>query len=251
VFKNKEKADLDAALQAAAKPATGLVVAEQMPADHAFPPTATHFGGHPYFEAGETWPVHPDNQRPYDFVCQINLRDCPVRPDVPFDLFTVFLCWICVEDEDQLDMEGACLVRTYRDASPARAVTVPRPDAAEPDDYRVMPCTIETETFDTYPTMLEGFPDLAAAAARVGDAQAAFESALKRLGFWNECRSRVGGYPTWVHDDTFRGEDGLIFLAQIDHEPDANNCIQDAAPIYIAVSTAEPPRVVTDVFQSH
>jgi hypothetical protein len=251
VFKSKEKAALDEALRAASKPATGLVVADRMPAGHVFSPTATHFGGNPYFEPGDSWPVHPDNRRPYDFVCQVNLRDCPVAPDVPFDLFTVFLCWVCVEQEDQVDMERACLVRTYRDASPARAVAVPRPAALAPNDYRVTPCTIRTETFATYPTMIDGFPALAAAAARVGNVQAAFEAALKRVGFWNECRSRVGGHPTWVHDDTFRGDNDLIFLAQVDYEPDANNCIGDAAPIYVAVSATEPRRVVTDVFQSH
>lgn len=39
----------------------------------------------------------------------------------------------------------------------------------------------------------------------------------------------------------------MVLLAQIDYEPKANNCIGDAAPIYIGVSTTDPLRIETDV----
>ncbi len=78
---------------------------------------------------------------------------------------------------------------------------------------------------------------------------AAFAASLKRLRFWHNFRSRVGGFPTWVHDNTL-DQDDMVFLAQIDYEPDANNCIWDAAPIYLAVSGRDPTRIETDVFQS-
>ena len=42
-----------------------------------------------------------------------------------------------------------------------------------------------------------------------------------------------------MHDTTLGGDD-MVFLAQIAHEPQAKNCIGDAAPIFIAVSTSDP-----------
>jgi hypothetical protein len=59
----------------------------------------------------------------------------------------------------------------------------------------------------------------------------------------------VGGFATWVHDNTLDHED-MIFVAQIAYEPDANNCIGDAAPIFIATCGSDPTRIETDVFQS-
>lgn len=246
-FDKKNKAALDAAVQAAGKTATALVVERAAPKDHVFPATATHFGGNPYFEIGESWPTVTDDGRPYDFVCQVNLIDCPERPQVPFDLFTVFLSWALIEE---VDVERACIVRTYKNATAAKAISISRPVAYSAEDYRVRPCAVRTETFMTYPSWsMERFPEIAAAASRFRNRDAAFTSSLKRLRFWNDFRSRVGGFPTWVHDNTLDYDD-MVFLAQIGYEPYANNCIGDAAPIYIALSASDPTRIETDVFQS-
>lgn len=63
-FKKKDKIALDAAVRAAGKAATALVVEEAMPEGHVFPATATHFGGNPYFELGDVWPTFEDDERP-------------------------------------------------------------------------------------------------------------------------------------------------------------------------------------------
>jgi len=246
-FNKKDKVALDTAVRAAGKAATEIIVESAVPEGHLFAATATHFGGNPYFETGDTWPTLAEDKRPYDFVCQVNLKDCAERPSVAFDLFTVFLCWTAVEERPEF--ERACIVRTYRDASSAKAVSIPRPAPCGPEDYRVRPCTVRTGKFMTYPREMERFPATVAAASRFRDPLAAYIASLKRLGFWHDFRSRVGGFPTWVHDNTL-DEDDLVFLAQIDYEPKANNCIADAAPIFIAVSANDPPRIETDVSQS-
>jgi hypothetical protein len=245
--KKEEKTALDAAVQAAGRAATALVVEEAAPEGHVFPATATHFGGNPYFEAGDTWPTLAEDGRPYDFVCQVNLKDCPERPDVPFDLFMVFLCWALTEE---VDTERACIVRTYTDASAAKAVRLTRPAPRVAEDYQVRPCAVRTEAFMTYPSWsMKPFPAIVAAASRFRNRDGAYRASLKRLHFWNDFRSRVGGFPTWVHDNTLEYDD-MVLLAQIGYEPNANNCIGDAAPIYIAVSASDPTRIETDVFQS-
>lgn len=247
-LRKNDKAALDAAVLAAGKPATALVVERTVPDEHVFPPTSTHFGGHPYLEIGDTWPILAEDEHPYDFVCQVNLRECPERPDVPFDLFAVFLCWAALEGDDPLE-SPCCIVRTYQGASADRMVPVPRPAPRETRDYQVRPCAVRTEAFMTYPWSMERFPAIVAAASRFRNPHAAYAASLKRLRFWHDFRSRVGGFPTWVHDNTLDA-DGMVFLAQIDYEPRANNCIGDAAPIYIAVSASDPPQIETDVFQS-
>jgi hypothetical protein len=243
--KTKDKMALDAAVRAAGKAATALTVESALLEEPIFAPTETHFGGNPYFEEGEIWPTSSVDGRPYDFVCQVNLKDCAHPPNVPFDLFTVFFCWEC---EGNLVAEP-CLVRTYRDASVGKAVSVARPVPQGTGDYKVRPCVVRTEEFMTYPWSMKRFPQIASIAGRFKNPDLAFIATLKRLGFRHNYRSRIGGFPTWVHDDTFDGSD-FVFLAQIDYEPCANNCIGDAAPIYIAVSAKDPTRIEIDTFQS-
>jgi len=260
-FNKKEKLALDTVVRAAGKPATALVVETALPPEHVFPATATHFGGNPCFEAGDVWPISAEHQTPYDFVCQVNLNDCPERPGMPFDLFTVFLCWAMVEARKGGELQRACVVRTYDGASPDKAVAITRPPPHDEEDYQVRPCVVRTETFMTYPSLplqrpiprrrrsLGWFPAVATAASKFKNPDAAYEASLKRLGVLHDFRSRVGGFPNWVHEDTFEDED-VVFLAQIDYEPDANNCIGDAAPIYIGVCADNPTRIETDFYQS-
>ncbi len=59
----------------------------------------------------------------------------------------------------------------------------------------------------------------------------------------------MGGYPEWDHEETLEYDD-LVFLAQIDYEPEAENCIMDAAPMFIAFSASDPAKIETDVSQS-
>jgi hypothetical protein len=240
-----ERAALDAAVRAVGKRATALVVESSVADSHVFPATATHFGGNPYFEAGESWPIV--DGRPYDFVCQVNLEECADRPEVPFDLFTIFLCWRLCEEGD---VQRSCLVRTYRDADPSRAVSVSRAHARDEGDYRVKPCTVRPDPgFVTYPWSIERYPEIQSAAAKFKDPGAAYRASLARLGFHRDFRSRVGGFASWVHDNTLEHAD-MVLLAQIDYEPKANNLIGDSAPIFIGVAPGDPPRIEADAAQT-
>ena len=247
-FKRKEKEALDAAVRAAARPATALKVNRRAPEGFVFPPTSTHFGGDPYAEAGESWPMYGDGKKPYDFVCQVNLSDCADAPDVPFDLFTVFICWDVMESDD-FDFERVCLVKPYRGPSPAKFVRLSRPEPYGKESYKVSACPVEFERMLTYPWRMDDHPGIRGAASAFRNPLAAYQASLNRLGYRYQFASRVGGFPTWVHDNTLERE-GLLFLAQIDYEPKANNCIGDAAPIFIAVTTEGPLRIEVDATQS-
>lgn len=244
-FNTDEKAALDRAVRDAAKPATRLIV-EGVDDSHTFAATESHFGGSPYAEAGDDWPTRGDELRPYDFVCQINLRDCPHRPDIPVDLITVWFCWAAVEE---VDVDTACIVRGYQKPSQSRAVALVRPAAMNDGDFKVTPCSVRTEEALTYPFVWKKHPAIVAAASKFKKPEAAYVDSWKRIGWYGQFFSRVGGYPSWVHDNTLE-HDGCIFVAQIDYEPDASNCIMDAGPIYIAALADDPTIFVTDAFQS-
>jgi len=243
-WKKKQKAALDAAVAPTARPASKLIV-EAVEPTYSFPAETSHFGGDPYAEAGDAWPTI--DGRPYDFICQINLGECPVSPSAPFDLIVVFVCYKAVEEAD---FERACLVRAYAEPSAAKAIKLQRPEAIDEDDYSVAPCKVTAERTADYPVYFHEHPAIKAAASEFANPDSAYRAALRRLGYHNDDFSHVGGYPKWVHDNTL--DDGnLVFLAQIEYEVPADNCIGDATPIYIAFSSSDPTKIETDVWQSH
>lgn len=237
------------------------------------PAVGTRFGGIPYAEAGDAWPMFRD--RPYDFVAQLNLRECEEPPTDAYDLITVFICWHVLgatEKFDDGEVRQACLVRSYRNPTNAKAIPMLRPEPIGADDFQVTECAVQSRNVPTYPRPgweLE-VPAIAAVARNHAGYQESFEKSsyrqghqwrenfheayaksLKRLGFksQDEC-TQMGGYPTWVHDNTLLDNE-TFFVAQIAHEPAANFCVGDAAPLFIAAHRSDPTRFETDPWQSH
>src|SRR5881296_1731575 len=55
----------------------------------------SRFGGPPYAEAGEVWPICKGCEKPLSFICQVNLRQLK-HPEIDgVGLFTFFYCWPC------------------------------------------------------------------------------------------------------------------------------------------------------------
>jgi hypothetical protein len=101
-----------------------------------------------------------------------------------------------------------------------------------------------------YPDLEDAGRAVREAAERVGNPRRAYAAALRRLGYRRPDQSRIGGLPRWVHANSFEGTD-FFLLAQIEYEVPANNCVGDAAPIFIGVSRSDPSRILTDPFQTH
>ena len=250
MFGRAKKDALDRAVAQTALPASRIdILDEPVLHEEEIPATASHFGGRPYFAEGESWPLWGDRKRPYDFVCQIHLRDCPVRPALAFDLFTVFLCWAAVEEGD---VEGACVVRTYAQVEDAKAAVVWRLAPLDEDDYRIQCRAVRTEETPTYPWRFDADPAVMAASSAFRDPEGAYRASLRRLGLRDPYFGRIGGHPYWVHDDTLieDGDRAATFLGQIAVEPEAGGVIGDAAPIFLAVSAEDPMEVLADPFQS-
>ena len=241
---------LERAVAAAEAPTTAVYVDQSEVDPQSLPTLSSHFGGQPYMAAGERWPTWGDKQIPYDFVCQINLNDCPVRPEVPFSFFTVWLCWEALPD---CEPEQSCFVRTYVDPDPAAPI-VPRPKAVTDEDYQVRPCTMRMEETTTFPTHYTCELGVLRAASVYSDPQSRYESCLPDKRAHRRDFSRIGGHPAYIHympAEFELIENSLIFLGQIRHEVSAANCIGDAAPIFMDALRADPMRVQTDVTQTH
>lgn len=266
---SKIERELDEVVRSCAKVATRFEATPLRPGE-AISVTGTRFGGIPYAEAGDTWPRL--GKRPYDFVAQLNLRQCYEPPTTAYELITVFVCWHILATAEEDEWERACIVRSYQNPSEASAISIARPEPIDEDDFQVVACAVNSRQMLSYPRPgweLDN-PAIAALACKLKGYEKTFEKSwnrhglrwrvrfhrtyeksLKRLGFrWRNEDTQIGGYPTWVHDNTLDGEE-MFFVAQIAYEPAANNCIGDAAPIFIAAHHSDPTRFETDPWQSH
>lgn len=269
---SEQEQAIDRQVRGLAKPVTRFRATKLKPGE-TLPITATRFGGTPYAEAGEQWPML--GNYPFDFVAQFNLTEIEDAPTDAYELFTVYLCWEGLVE----DPENCCLVRTYKQPSTEKAVDMPRPEPQGQYDYQVQACGVERWQADSYPSPLGGWEHLPVfqswprppkmrvrsfrdeliqlgrnikydwTTGRVGQA---YLNSLHRIGcYWKEGEvTQVGGYPYYVHDATM-DDDDCFLLAQIAHEPAANFCIGDAANYLIAASKSDPTQFWFDAFQTH
>ncbi|PQO31234.1 hypothetical protein C5Y96_12885 [Blastopirellula marina] len=271
--KNSEhEQEIDRQVRGLAKPVTRFRATKLKPGE-SLPITATRFGGTPYAEAGEQWPMF--GNYPFDFVAQFNLTEIEDPPTDAYELFTVYLCWEGLAE----DPENCCLVRTYNKPSAEKAFEVPRPEPQGQHDYQVQACGVERWRADSYPSPLGGWEHLPVfenwpkpLKMRVrsfrdeliqlgrsikyhwttGDVGQAYLNSLRRIGcYWKDGEvTQVGGYPYYVHDATM-DDDDCFLLAQISYEPAANFCIGDAANCLIAACKSNPTQFWFDAFQTH
>ncbi len=241
---SKDEMTLDDAVRSAAKYATAF---KAVPVGAGSPPSivSTKFGGEAYAEAGEVWPTVGD--RPCDFICQFNLKECVDGPAVPFRLVSVFLSWVAWEAGDS----SHCVVRSYSDPDPSKAVTLVRPPAVDAQDYCTIACSVEASRVVTYPASVDTFlliPSIAEAARRFRDPRKAYLKSLKRLGYKEEFGTQVFGYPSWIQGNSLEQDDN-VFLAQIGSEDEANLMFGDAGVVFVCMSPTPPLRFVTDTWQ--
>ncbi|MBX9938961.1 MAG: DUF1963 domain-containing protein [Candidatus Obscuribacterales bacterium] len=87
---------------------------------------ASKFGGAPYFEAGDQWPICSKCSNPESFICQLDLRQAK-EAQLPslFGLLTFFYCFECFPWDAP---HPGWTVRNYPEAHFARAVSIEKPE---------------------------------------------------------------------------------------------------------------------------
>jgi uncharacterized protein YwqG len=210
------------------------------------PITGSHFGGAPFAEAGEEWPVCPTCQTSLAFICQINTASGFHRPPEGVDLFTFFYCWECSPWGLSDEVKGTWVVRNYLLPDERKATLLPTPDE-QPQPTGA--CEVLAERVLSFPDWDEidsQSREAAEAATKANSDEPweAYNSAVEALGGFTDYATVVGGYPRWVQGEatpdceSCKGE--MRLLAQIDTEDEADIIWGDVGCVYIFYCPEHP-----------
>jgi uncharacterized protein YwqG len=213
------------------------------------PPTSTRFGGTPYFESPDSWPICGGCNHPLTFILQWNLADCPHSQSTC--LFTFFYCHECGSWGDiPADLKNACAVRRYPNPSDAKAKLL---EDDSPEQSRTKECAVKLELIQSLPDW-EGLSDIApdlaqlSAAADENEPWAAYQTAVEELlGAEPDFHTQIGGYPHWVQGadipECKACSKSMRLLAQIDSEEDAGLMWGDSGSVYLFECSAHPDQI--------
>ncbi|MEX2218677.1 MAG: DUF1963 domain-containing protein [Phycisphaerales bacterium] len=202
-------------------------------------PLATCFGGPPYAERGDAWPVCGGCGAGLTFVFQWNAGELPHAPRP--GLYVFYYCFNCNSWGDESDRgKSLWLLRRYAAPSAERSVHL---DDRSPQDNRCTPCAVRIEPALSLPDWQgidEIEPELtdAAVALNSDNPWEVYDEVAKAiLGSEPTLRTQVGGYPLWVQGegtpDCRRCERRMRLLAQIDSEDEASIMWGDCGCVYL------------------
>jgi len=206
------------------------------------PLLASKFGGVPYLEMGEEWPICPACKIPLSFICQLDLRQTNYarRNDVPF--FTFYYCNGCYPTGYHDEPQGAWLMKVYRNPTEQNAADFPVPK----DVTHASECSVDFSEKSSLPDW-EGTalhcPEASDISCEFNSESPweAYQEAVEQLVGVQEIQSVVGGYPKWVQGEST--PEGTSLLAQIDTESEANIMWGDVGCVYLFLANEGEPRV--------
>lgn len=226
---DKEKQKLMKMLQPHIKPAVVLEVVSDESAIGAS--VKSKFGGLPYSEANEKWPVCPVCKNELTFIAQLeNGRGG--------ELHVFYYCLECspwgLDDEE----EGQWAVRSYINPSMQKYVAVPAPEK----NSEIVPCSVIEHDVRVLPdwesldSVVPGADDLCDK-INSDDPWDAHSKAVEELGCTTDIFTIIGGYPRFVQGQV-QAKCGICnnemeFFAQIDSEDQANIMWGDVGSVYL------------------
>jgi uncharacterized protein YwqG len=194
----------------------------------------SHFGGTPYFEAGEQWPVHKITGEPMEFVCQfVSTEGFPFPEDLK--LIQLFFSFSYSNSEH---FEDAWYIKTYNDIQVNKFTHVPNPsgklNAFYNPAYMVM--DVSLPDFETAITVNPIIHYLCKKISR-RKPNTTYDKMVHYLMGDTEYGSAIGGWPNWLyHESNFDinfYKQGYRLLAQLDNECQAGLCWGDVGTAYL------------------
>lgn len=192
----------------------------------------SHFGGIPYFEKEETWPVNPKTENPLDFIFQI-VNNGGIEMPAEIKVLQFFYDW---DEQPWNSNEGGWLVKTYSAISKENAVTVEKPLELPDSSF----CTIQFRPGKSLPdweTIFDIDPSIAEIATQMDSEEPwlPYDSMAIEITSDYENNSWVGGYAAWKQGEATPKENGVRFelLAQIESEERAGLVWGDSGSIYL------------------
>lgn len=231
---------LETALKPILREATALELYQLQPGQRVTS-VATKFGGSPYAEIQDEWPLCPSCGDGLTFICQVNAADCFHRMPSKIALFSFFYCTQCspwgMSDEPQ----GQWLVRVYSEPSETRFIEL---SDSSPPDAKVQTCGVHTSRVLSLPD-LEGigrwFGEAEEWAAEMNPEEPweAYDEVVSSLGAVSDYGSLLGGFPRWVQGEATpecpKCRQSMALLAQIDSEEKAGITWGDQGLIYLFI----------------
>ena len=179
--------------------------------------TISHYGGDPYFEIGEEWPVNPDTGQPLELIFQLVSED---NMPWPFPAKIVQFYHNYYDGEPPFDEnhepKDHCL-KTYPAICPNRQVHLARPAALPPISFKQITVRVEPSLPDD--DELEYIsPATEALCQQIApsDWPFAYNSAVEELIGEQDLGSWVGGYAQWLQSASPTG----IFWLEFDSTED-------------------------------
>jgi len=222
----KTKEDLENLVKPLIKDATKLVL-KKTPIIPENSHLISQFGGQPYFEKDEQWPV-AKNGNILDFVFQIFNEDGIKLPE-HIKLIQFYYDF----DENPWGTEDdGWLVKIYENIDKDNSIIIEIPEVHGIVNY----CEIEYETIKSLPDW-EGISSFDVNASKLScilDEDKPWENYYKtveKLIGEDDMHSQLGGYAKWVQGGQERNKD-FVLLFQIDSEGDAGLHWSDCGMVY-------------------
>ena len=211
-----------------------------IPGDADVSPVSTKFGGAPYAERGEKWPVCGGCGKGLSFICQWNLAECP-HLSGSAGLYAFYYCHGCASWGDlPADLKDAWMVRRYPAPDPGRSVHL---EDASPTGARTTDCSCtlaKERSLPDWDGLAEEAPRAAALSKELNEDEAwepYSEIAEELLGGEPDYRTQIGGYPRFVQGADYPEcpdcAQRMRLLAQIDSEEEAGLMWGDSGCVYI------------------
>lgn len=190
------------------------------------------FGGQPYAESGDEWPVCPDCEHELSFVCQLK----HLHQD---ELLVFYYCNDCGPWGLADESEGQWVARRY----PAPSMEKRHPINRETEDEQgFIPCLVKTAAVTSLPDW-EGLDFVNEAITKHcceaddDEPWEIYDAAVERSGALNDYATLIGGYPRFVQGavqpNCPKCQQSMVFYAQIDSEEQANIMWGDLGLIYL------------------
>jgi len=157
----------------------------------------SHFGGQPYFEIGESWPVSKSG-RPMQLVFQVFNEEGIALPD------TIKLVQLYYDFESgaKTTFDDGWYVKIYGGLDMERTINLPRPEGLSEGTY----CEIVFENIISLPDW-EGIDSYSPEAVNISaalnqeDQWEHYEKVVDKLCGSQACACQLGGYPKWLLED--------------------------------------------------
>jgi uncharacterized protein YwqG len=232
-------------VEALVRPCT---VAVPSASDAPLPQSSTKFGGMPYAERGDAWPMCGCG-RGLTFVFQWNAADAP-HPRAGAGLYAFFYCHECGSWGDlPADVKDAWAIRQYAAPDESRSVAL---EDRSPTEHRHTECSCTLSKAPSLPDW-DGLGELSDEAAELSAElkedepwEPYSEIAEEILGGEPDYRTQVGGYPRFVQGADFpECECGqrMSLLAQIDSEDEAVVMWGDSGCVYLFTCDKHPKQI--------